>query len=148
IVDQQLSASDGKSRNDDSASTIRSGCYDFGEPVLWVCMIVQPVSIGRFNKQIISVALLSRIVQDRLVVAAEIAREDYFDWRNVRLGYPNLNETRSQYVAGGKKSRADELVQLNGFFIGNLSKLLEGSVRVFFRVQRFRWFVFQVALSI
>src|SRR6185295_20282986 len=67
---------------------------------------------------------------------------------SVRFGYPNLNEARSQYVAGGKKSRADELVQLNGFFIGNLSKLLEGSGRVFFGVQGFGWFVFGVALSI
>ena len=73
VVDQQLSPADGERRYDHFAATLNGFIDDQRELFLRIRVLVKPVAVRRFDQQEVGFGNGRRIVQDRLVVTAEVA---------------------------------------------------------------------------
>ena len=146
VKQQRLRSAHGEGGNHDRAAALDGLVDDVREFVRDRAVGMLAISVGRFAEQKIGACGRLRIFQDRLIVAAQVAREDHDRLLSV-LRNRQLEPRRAENMACVVRANGKLRPNRERACARNLAELRESGVRFLHRIEGQRRFVPRVALS-
>ena len=139
-VEQLLRAAHREAGNDHIAAPVEGALQNFGQlPDIVRAGAVEPVAVGGFHHNVICVGEVGRVLDEGLVLVADIAGEDELGGGAV-LGDPDLDAGRAEQMANVHKLDLQARCQLGLFPVLHPAEQPDGRLGVLNGVHRFHRF--------
>ena len=142
-VQDLLRAADGEARHHDHAAAREGFVEQRGEFVLGVRLRMQPVAVRRLDDQVVRMRGRQRRLHDRVVIAAEVAREGQ------HLVIPVHHDARrAENVPGRQQAERGPAAGFGAFVERDGLQQVQRALRIVQRVERLRRMMLRVAVAV